>query len=182
MMRAALLLSLALLACRVGAEDVPICFNYACAKVAVVRYEEAELEPVGRMLAGASDAAAERSALAEAVARMYAIAASRTPIFRDRGENFDDDEVNDGRMDCIDHSTNTSSFLHLIEERGWLRHHGVMQRLRRFLFLQEHWAGRIAERASGQQFTVDTWYFPPGQPAVVQPVAEWLQGRRPAPR
>jgi hypothetical protein len=164
-------------------EEVPVCFNYACARVVLVHYGDAELAPVARLLADAANPAAERSALSEAVGRLYAIAAGRTPIFRDRGENFEDDEANDGRMDCIDHSTNTSSFLHLLEGRGLLRHHRVAPRARRDAWMvQEHWAGRIAERASGAEYAVDTWFLPPGRPALVQELAEWMRGRRPAPR
>ncbi len=173
------------LAFGVGAEEVEICFNFGCNAHARVEYNDEALAKVGRLLVEASDAGAEREALSYAVAWMYFYAGQQSPIWRDRPGNYDDEEYADGRMDCIDHSTNTTAFLRLLETRGMLRHHSVMEPVRRGRFLTLHWAARIAERDNPDppgQYTVDTWFFEPGRPAAVFPLRDWLRGAKPVVR
>lgn len=175
------LLSFFVLASGASADEVEICFNFGCNAHAKVEYNDEALAKVGRLLVEAPDATAEREALSFAVAWMYFYAGQQTPIWRDKPGNYDDAEYLDGRMDCIDHSTNTTAFLKLLETRGLLRHHAVLDPVRRGSFLTVHWAARIAERGNPQgQYSVDTWYFEPGRPAVVFPLRDWLRGAKPS--
>ena len=161
-------------------ELVSVCFNYDCARHEVLRFSQRQLDSLRAPFAIASDAASERQAISAAVALFYASAARRTPIWRDRGENWNDDEVHDGRMDCIDHSLNTTAFLSLMERQGWLRFHQLAPRLRRTLaFIQDHWAARIIERGSRDSYAVDSWFYEPGVPAMVYPVEVWMAGAAP---
>ena len=82
-------------------------------------------------------------------------------------------------MDCIDHSTNTTTYLRLIERRGWLRFHGVGERVLRGGPFDEHWAARVVERGSNDEWVVDTWFLAPGLPAAVFPLKAWRDGARP---
>ncbi len=161
------------------AEELMICYNYGCYTRAHVNFGEAELEPLRQQLAAAADAAAERKAISAAVGRLYAIAGEQTPVWRDKGGNYADGGDN-GKMDCIDHATNTSAFLGLMQARGWLRFHEVLEPLlrRRFIFA-EHWAARIRERATQAVYVVDSWFFDNGQPAAVFELEDWLAGRTP---
>lgn len=199
---AARLLAAALLlapAARAAAEQVEICYNYDCRVRTLVNFEPAALEPVRHILQNAADAAAEREGIAYAMGWMYFLAGQQSPIWRDRGGNYDDGDYLDGRMDCIDHSNNTTRFLQLLERRGWLRHHRVLAPVRRGRFLDLHWAGHVAERAGedasgnaaglratgepgtgiAREYAVDTWFFEPGHPAMVAPLRDWLRGVRP---
>ncbi len=174
---AACLAALAALPC--AAEEVSICFNYGCAERTTVRYSPLQLGQAQAPLAGADSPAAERAALAHAVAWLYFHAGTQSPIWRDRGGNFDDDEARPGRMDCIDHSTNTTAFLRLLERRGWLRFHSVGEPALRGRLLNDHWAARVVERTSGEEWVVDTWFLDPGLPASVFPLKAWLDGAEP---
>lgn len=174
-----LLAALVLPGVRARAEEVTICYNYGCSARAPVDYSEAELDGLHRLLAAADDAAAERSAISAVIGRMYAIAGTQTPIWRDKGGNYADAGEN-GTMDCIDHSTNSSAFLRLLQARGWLRHHEVLEPVRRsrLLFFQ-HWAARIRERETRNEYAVDSWFFDNGRPVLVLPVEDWLAYRTP---
>lgn len=178
MTRTIALLAALLAALPVRAEEVEICFNYGCSAKATVQLSAADLARVGSLFADAGDAAAERRAVADAVAVLYAAAGSQTPVWRDRGGNLDDDEA-DGRMDCIDHSTNTTAWLRLIEAQGWLRHHAVGERVKRRRLIFEHWSARIVESGTGAAYAVDTWFLDPGHPATIFPLEEWLGGAYP---
>ena len=165
--------------CLAHAEEVTICYNYGCYAKAQVNYSEAQLAYLQQLLAAAGDAATERGAISIAIGRMYGIAGEQTPVWRDKGGNYADGGVN-GQMDCIDHSTNTSTFLRLLQARGWIRFHEVQEPLRRTRFIfAVHWAARIRDRGTQQAYVVDSWYFDNGHPAAVFPAEEWLAGQRP---
>jgi hypothetical protein len=161
------------------AEELMICYNYGCYTRARVDYGEAQLERLRQQLAAAENAAAERAAISAVIGRMYAIAGEQTPVWRDKGGNYADGGDN-GKMDCIDHSTNTGAFLRLLQAHGWLRFHEVLEPLlRRRFFFAEHWAARIRERETQKVYIVDSWFFDNGQPAAVLPVEDWLAGNTP---
>jgi len=163
----------------IGGEEISICFDYGCASRATVRSSPAELAQVWSQFAAADSPLAERRAIARAMAWLYFYAGLQSPIWRDRGGNFDDDDTRPGRMDCIDHSTNTTAYLSLMERRGWLRFHGVGDRVQRGWMFSAHWGARIVERATKHEWVVDTWFLDPGQPATIYPLKAWLGGARP---
>jgi hypothetical protein len=161
------------------ADQVTICYNYGCYAKAPVDYGGEQLDYLRQLLAAAGDARAEREAISIAIGRMYAIAGEQTPVWRDKGANYADGGEN-GQMDCIDHATNTDAFLRLIEARGWLRFHEVLEPLRRTRFIVAvHWAARIRDRGTREAYVVDSWYFDNGHPAAVFAVEDWLAGKRP---
>jgi hypothetical protein len=161
------------------ADEVTICYNYGCYAKAQVNYSDAQLASLQQLLAAAGDAAAERAAISMVIGRMYAIAGEQTPVWRDKGGNFADRGEN-GQMDCIDHSTNTYTFLSLLELHGWLRFHEVLDPIRRLrFFLVVHWSARVRDRGTQQAYAVDSWYVDNGRPAVVIPVEDWRSGNIP---
>ncbi|MGP1677371.1 MAG: hypothetical protein ACTS6J_09465 [Burkholderiales bacterium] len=161
------------------ADELMICYNYGCYARAPVNFGEAELKRLQQQLAAAGDAQAERKAIAVVIGRMYAIAGEQTPVWRDKGGNYADGGEN-GKMDCIDHSTNTTAFLRLLQARGWLRFHELLAPLmRRRFFFAEHWAARMRERETQKVYIVDSWFFDNGQPAAVLALKDWLAGATP---
>jgi hypothetical protein len=164
-----------------GASDheATLCYNYGCSAKVAVSFSAGELDRIQAAFSDVDDAAGERRAIASAMALFYVTAAAQSPIWRDRGGNLDDAEA-DGRMDCIDHSTNTTTWLLVLEELGLLKYHRVGERVRRGSWLIfEHWSARIVEDGSRAEYAVDTWFLDPGEPAVIFPLREWLGGAYP---
>lgn len=160
------------------ADEVSMCFNYGCNAQAVVNLSAAELDTVAALFADVAGAADERDAVARAMAWLYFYAGQQSPIWRDRGGNYEDDGV-DGRMDCIDHSINTTTWLHLLAEHGWLKHHRVAERVQRGRLLSVHWSARLVETGATQrEWAVDTWFLDPGRPASIFPLRDWMKGAR----
>lgn len=124
--------------------EVSVCYNYGCISQVPVRFDEATLDAVRVRLGAAGDAAAEREALASAVGRLLAVAGTQAPVAADRAGNYLDLGV-DGRMDCIDHSTSTTRLLRLLESRGWLRFHRVLEPERRSFLIFEHFSAAVEE-------------------------------------
>jgi hypothetical protein len=105
---------------------------------------------------------------------MEQIVGSMTPTDRDRGGNdFEGDDWS-GQMDCIDESTNTTSYLNLFEQHGLLKWHRVKERVYRApRILDQHWAAQIEHTATGQRYAVDSWYKDNGERPYVQMVEAW---------
>lgn len=163
----------------VHADEVTICYNYGCAASAEVKLRGVELSHINMLFAWIDSAEGERQAISQAVGLFQFFAGQQTPTFRDRGRNIPDEGA-DGRMDCIDHAHNTSAYLRLMEERGWLRFHRVLEPVKRApLIFNEHWSARIAEKESGAEFVVDSWFFDNGHPAAIFTLAEWMKGAEP---
>ena len=182
------LLSL-LLACPASvaaAEAIKVCYNYGCQAQAAVTYSEEQLAQVRALLGTAQTAADERQKLSLATGRLLGWAGQQTPISADRGGNWADDGVY-GRMDCIDHSTTTTTFLRLLERRGALRFHRVLEPAQRGWMFQ-HFSAQIeeigpelmnAETEHVRRFAVDSWYVDNGHPAPVIPLETWHEGSDP---
>ena len=167
-------------------EPVSVCFNYGCLTQNEVIFSDEQLEELGLSLRRAHTSAEERALIGEAIGRLLGWAGQQSPISADRGGNYADDAVY-GRMYCIDHSTTTTRLLRLLERRGLLRFHRVLEPVRRLRFLvSEHYSAQIEEiendrneENDGMRFVVDSWFFDNGHPAVVMPLESWLNGESP---
>lgn len=165
------------------ADELSICYNYGCAARASVYLRGAALLRIRMLFSQAQDAEGERNAIAQAIGHFIAYTGKQTPTFRDRGRNLPD-EGQDGRMDCIDHARNTTLYLKLMEERGWLKFHEILDPVSRpHQIIGAHWAARIAEREKGpesvSEYVIDSWFFDPGHPAAVFTLEEWMKGAEP---
>lgn len=167
-------------------ERVSVCFNYGCLAQAEVAFSDRQLGELGQLLGRVHTPAEEREAIGEAVGRLLGWAGQQSPIAADRGGNYADDAVY-GRMDCIDHSTTTTRLLHLLERRGLLRFHRVLEpALRLRLVVFRHYSALIEEMQDGGgdgeargRFVVDSWFFDNGHAAAVMPLDAWQRGEGP---
>lgn len=128
-------------------ESVQFCYNYGCAVEDWAHFDDAQLAAVRNRLVQAPDAAEERERLALVLGMLYRWAAEQLPIGADKGGDYADDGI-DGRMDCIDHATTTTRMLRMIEARGWLRHHRVVEQARRSFLIIQHFSAVIEQRAA----------------------------------
>jgi hypothetical protein len=171
------------------AATISVCYNYGCLAEAQADYSEQQLAQVRDLIAAADSAAGERDRLALAIGWLLAWAGQQTPIAADRGGNRADDGGY-GRMDCIDHATTTTRLLRLLDARGWLHFHRVLEPVRRVRYLfAVHFSAQIEEidgrrettaggspNADPARFVVDSWFRDNGQPAVVMALPDWLDG------
>jgi len=151
-----------------------VCYNYGCKRQAQFTMSENEWQRVVSLFEpGAETPDSERAAIRRAVAEMESTAGRYTPVRRDRGGNPAEAEW-PGQLDCIDESTNTTTYLLVIERAGMLRWHRVAERVFRAPYLfDEHWAAQIEEIRTGRRYAVDSWMRDNGYPPDIQPVTEW---------
>ncbi|HKO87293.1 MAG TPA: hypothetical protein VJU83_02130 [Burkholderiales bacterium] len=178
MRSAILLLHLLLFSHLAHAEKLQICHAYDCSEQSTVEFPPKKLAELKALFKRPRNADEERDTVSRAVAAMYVYAGTQSPIWQDHAGNDDDEEM-PGRMDCIDHSTNTTTFLLLMQKQGWLRFHTVGRPIRRNIW-NAHWAVDLIERGSGERYVVDSWFFEPGEPAAVFALDNWLGGAKPS--
>src|SRR5574338_945249 len=170
--------------CPAGAQEhALLCYDYACKVQEDITYGPMQLEPVRVALLSTQDAAEEREVLALEVGRLYRWAGTVAPLHNDRPGDLADGEE-EGRMDCIDHATSTTELLRMLERRGWLCFHRIVEPVRRTNWIFEHYSAAVEELAEGYElpplrYVMDSWFVEHGAPAVVLPLSEWLDGGGP---
>ncbi len=158
-----------------SAQTFSVCHGYECyyrSKVTLTSKEEQRIR--GLLQAGGRSADGERKALRAAVAIVEQRSTATIGV-RDKPKmQFGKARIR-GQMDCIDESTNTDTFLHYLQSRGWLKHHSVARRASRGAFFDgryPHWTAVIEDR-QGQRWAVDSWYEAGGGPPDIMPLQQW---------
>ncbi len=157
---------------------VDVCYDFTCGTRETVLLDRHALRSVARIFEPPPrDAKDERERIAKAVARMEQLVGLLTPTFRDVGRNYSgtDDHLAGlpGQLDCVDESINTTAYLNLMQDFGWLRFHEAGERAYRQALLTQHWAGSIVDRGTGRTWIVDSWFGDNGDPPYVVPGDDW---------
>ncbi len=125
----------------------------------------------------AATPARERERIGLAVAHLEHLVGAVTGTSADLGGN-ESGAGTPGQMDCIDESTNTTTYLRLFQAHGLLRWHQVRERKRRAKWLFDvHWTAVVRETGQGQDYAVDSWFYDNGVPPFVHPLDLWLSKR-----
>ncbi len=167
-------------------EPVPthfsVCHGYGCAEVAQLGLSAHEWGLIAAVFEPAPEnAAQERERIAEAIGLFERLIGPRTGTTHDIGGTFPG-MGKAGQMDCIDESTNTTTYLRLLKGAGLLRHHEVAKRATRGFLLFGGWphtTAVIRDTTAGESFAVDAWFEDNGHPAHVVPIPLWRDGWEP---
>lgn len=122
----------------------------------------------------------ERARIAEAIGLLEIYAGRVTGTSADVGGTFEGFGL-PGQLDCIDESTNATTYLKMMRNKGLLNFHEITDTHTRgfFLYGWPHTAAGIREKSTGALFVVDSWFYDNGEPAVVLPLKEWQEGWKP---
>lgn len=164
------------------AGNFSVCQAHSCRTITTLALDTAQLQALAALFAKPpQNPGAERVQLAAAIAAMERWVGARTGTDRDLGGTFPG-FGQPGQMDCIDESTNTTSYLTLFASRGWLRFHRVSARMARgyLPIAWPHTTAVISEIGTGTRYAVDSWFLDNGQPPFIVPLAEWRNGWRPS--
>lgn len=163
-------------------ERFSVCHDHTCQKVVTSSLSLSEWNEITSPLQPALFTAGdERAAIASVVSNIEIVVGERTGTHADKGGNIKG-FWQSGQMDCIDESTNTTTYLTMLFENGLLQHHSVADRATRFGIFAgaPHTTAVIRETASGKLFAVDSWFFDNGElPAIVE-IQQWKAGWNPA--
>ncbi|MFT7532699.1 MAG: hypothetical protein ACI9FD_003732 [Gammaproteobacteria bacterium] len=159
-------------------ETFVVCYNFTCRSEWVVVFNDREWRFIDAIFSPAADTPEqERQQIMHGIKWMEEFVGRYTPTHRDLARNYTkfndnlDDDV--GQLDCIDESLNTTTYLKAFEQRKLLRYHQVMDRAMRRAFWNQHWAGRVQEKESGDTYIVDSWFRDNGEFPYVLSEASW---------
>jgi hypothetical protein len=158
-----------------------VCFDHSCTTVVTDSLTQDEWEMATQALhKPAATAADERLAIASAIAIFEEIVGRHTGTYRDKGRNLRG-FGQPGQLDCIDESTNTTTYLRLLERGGLLHYHRVLERSTRFgLFVgMPHTTAVIEDTGTGDRYAVDSWFRDNGQPPYIARLDIWKAGGEP---
>jgi len=165
-----------------GAVTQRLCFNWSCATRQVVSFSAADMSEVARQMAVCpGEALHERlQRLRIGIWQMEVLAQRQQPLLANDEAINDRDQAREGRMDCIDNASNTTTYLHVLRDLGLLPGWSMKAPEVRDLFsLDVHWTAVVTDRAGAGDWAVDSWLRPNGHLPFVLPLAAWVAGAAP---
>lgn len=154
-----------------------ICHGFGCTFHSAVTFSDTDW---GQVTASfdppARDPAGERRQIGQAVAVFERLVGRKTGTDSDKGGLTHSVAGNPTQLDCIDETTNTTTYLTLLHNRGMLRWHRAGQAASRGFFLDGRWRHETAvllELASGAEFAIDSWIEDNGKPPLIVPLEQW---------
>lgn len=155
-------------------EAFTVCSNHGCRKITTIHSFNQEWEVVRALFRRhkIKTPAEERRSISEAIGLMESLAGRLVGTLGDGGGNslF----TTEGRTDCVDESMNTSHYIQMMIQDQLVQFHKVIERSYRFF---PHWTAVIEEKATGQKYSVDSWFYDNGVPPVIYPLEVWLSGQ-----
>ena len=160
---------------------VTICHAYTCKMQTKFRFTDAdiaEIKSIFKKVKKDDSAAEERRAVAYAIGWIEKRVGDEIGTSTDRAGMDFGASGDPSQMDCVDESTNTTSYMLVMQNNGLLKFHTVgtpfsKDQLWRGVAGWTHWTAVLKETATQQRWAVDSWIYENGEnPAVVE-VEKW---------
>ncbi|WP_373509209.1 hypothetical protein [Thiocapsa sp.] len=165
-----------------GSVTLRICFNWSCARRHTVTFTATDMDLLKRHMAvcpGTSlDDRLQRVRIG--IWQMELLAQKYQPLLaNDLAINVFEAGV-EGRMDCVDNASNTTTYLHILRDirelDGWTISSPKVRG--RFDITAVHWTAVIIDIKSGLPWSVDSWYRPNGHLPMVMPLPSWSDEKK----
>jgi hypothetical protein len=164
-----------------------MCHNQGCKTVEQLSLSDTQWAQIRQHFQPiATSAEEERIQIANAIAEFEQIVGIMTDTTHDKAGLFQA-MGSYGQLDCIDESTNTTTYLLIMDKQGLLKWHEPMDHVNRgfFIFGWPHSSGAMREKArSGDtndpiEFAVDSWFEDNGKRPHIIPLSQWRSGWSP---
>jgi hypothetical protein len=159
-----------------------VCYKHSCAQVDVIGLSAAQWQGVRALFPDpAATPEQERRRIAQALAYLEREVGPLIDAEHDRGGNLKGFLGDGNQLDCVDESSNSTTYLTLIEQDGLLHWHQTDERATRgfIIFGWPHTTATIRDRQSGERWAVDSWFHDNGRPPEILPLAKWRDGWSP---
>lgn len=156
-----------------------VCHGHNCKAEDPATIKKEDWHKIGKLFRyKARTAREERKRIAKAIAKIEKIVGPQTGTEHDRaGTGFPATDMS--QLDCISEAVNTTRYLTMIQNEGWLKHHIVSKAERRGYFTDGIWphnTGTIQEIKSKHIYAVDSWFLANGEEPVILPIKTWKEG------
>ena len=162
-------------------ENFPHCRSYGCSKIDMVKLSTAEYETIKTIFTTNTTPSQEKQNIRRAIAAFEKIVGGITGTSADIRGTY----VRLGHMqhDCIDESTNTTTYLTLLDTMSLLKFHTVNALTSRPPILSgrlgPHRTAVITETSNGVKFAVDSWFHDNGVKPEIIELKKWKRGWHP---
>jgi hypothetical protein len=159
-----------------GSVTLRICFNWSCASRQRLDFTAQDMREVAGHMAMCprNDQRQRLQRLRIGVWRMEALAQKYQPLLANDEAVNTSDQDREGRMDCIDNASNTTTYLHVLHELGLLTGWSpAPPQVRDAFSMSVHWTAVAIDRERDEAWSVDAWYRPNSHLPFVMPLADW---------
>ncbi len=160
-----------------------VCYKHTCKEIAELTITKNQWNQILTLFQPPpASAAEERKRIAAAVGRMEILVGEMIDTSNDKGGNLQGFSAGGNQMDCVDESTNTTTYLSMMERAGLLKWHQVEDRQTRNLFFFGGWphtTAVIREKDTDKRWAVDSWFYDNGVPPAILPLEKWREGWKP---
>jgi len=158
-----------------------MCHDHGCKTVEQLSLSDTQWQQIARhFLPVVLSAAQEREQIAEAIAEFEKIIGIKTNTSQDKAGLFAH-MGSAGQLDCIDESTNSTTYLLIFQQAGLLKWHEPINPVTRgfFIFGWPHSSAAMKEKQSQIKYAVDSWFEDNGQRPHIIPLPQWDSGWSP---
>lgn len=164
-------------------ERFQVCHDVDCENLTPVTLDSKAWNKLGDVFRQpAASARQERAQVRSAIALFENIIGPIAKTANDQPRNDSGGWVNSERqLDCIAETVNTTTYLLLLEQQGWLKWHraGFPKHRGLFTLHAPHNTAVIREKSSGKEYAVDSWFHANGKKPEVVPINQWTSGYDP---
>jgi len=165
-----------------GSVMLRICFNWSCARRETLNFTPEDMAFLKRHMALCPGTSLHDRLqhVRIGIWQMELLAQKYQPLLaNDLAINEFDSEV-EGRMDCIDNTSNTTTYLHILRDiqelPGWTVTLPKVRSL--FDITAVHWTAVIIDTENGIPWSVDSWYRPNGHLPLLMPLSSWIDKKK----
>ena len=162
-------------------EKFQVCHDMGCENLTSVALDDRRWNELSVLFRSpARSAQQERMRAAQAIAQFEKLVGPFAGTMDDKPRNEGALHPN-AQLDCIAETVNTTTYLLLFQQQGWLKWHDVAEpRHRGFLSLQgPHNTAVLAEKKTGKEFVIDSWFHANGELPEVVSLEDWMAGYDP---
>lgn len=156
-----------------------VCQGGGCAKVSKTALSGTEWQAIASLFSEpAANAEMERGLVSQAIGLLEEVVGQKIGTSGDLAGTFNNEY---GQQDCNDEAINTTTYLRLLQQGGYLKFHTIedMRRRNFFLFGWPHTTAVIREMKTSNEFAVDSWFYDNGAPAAIVPLKQWKDNYQP---
>ncbi len=160
-----------------GSVTLRVCFNWSCSSRQTMNFTPDDMELVKERMATCSGTTLHDrlQRVRIGIWQMESLAEKYQPLLVNDLPMNELEEDTVGRTDCIDNSSNTTTYLEILQDIGELTGWTISSPdVRNRLLITVHWTAVIVDTDSGLSWSVDSWFRPNGHLPMVMPLQDWF--------
>jgi hypothetical protein len=162
-------------------DKFPVCRSYGCEKINNASLSKSDKKQIKTIFQSIKTSSEERTAIADAIGMIESIVGNQIGTNVDVAGTYL--KFGTHQQDCIDESTNTTTYLILLNQMNLLRFHSINALTSRAPIISgrlgPHRTAVIIENETSTKFAVDSWFHDNGQPAEIVTLETWRWGWHP---